>query len=97
MKDTPKNITSRRSIPMCDRLYKLLLSEEHVSNDRVVKVYPNIIERRVNKVCAANNLPLIGAHGLRHSFASLAYYLKIPEKVAMEIGGWANDTTMKKI
>ncbi len=98
MKDATKNITSRRSIPMCDRLYELLSIEEHtISGERVVKVYPNTIGRRVNKVCVANNLPPIGAHGLRHSFASLAYYLKIPEKVAMEIGGWSNDATMKKI
>ena len=39
----------------------------------------------------------MGVHGLRHSFASLAYHLQIPEKIAMEIGGWSDDGTMRKI
>ncbi|MDR1589760.1 MAG: hypothetical protein LBS51_06160, partial [Oscillospiraceae bacterium] len=34
---------------------------------------------------------------LRHSFASLAYHLNVPEKIAMQIGGWADDKTMRKI
>ena len=43
------------------------------------------------------SLPMVGTHGLRHSFASLAYYLEVPEKVTMEIGGWADDQTMRRI
>jgi integrase len=52
---------------------------------------------RINAVCRKNDLPEIGMHGLRHSFASLAYHLKISEKIAMQIGGWADATTMHKI
>lgn len=36
-------------------------------------------------------------HGLRHSFASLAYHLHMPERIAMEIGGWSDSGTMHKI
>ncbi len=39
----------------------------------------------------------MGVHGLRHSFASLAYHLNMPEKVAMQIGGWSDRETMSKI
>ena len=53
--------------------------------------------QRINEICAANGLPKVGNHGLRHSFASLAYHLQIPEKIAMEIGGWDDDGTMRKI
>jgi len=35
-------------------------------------------------------------HGLRHSFASLAYHLNIPEKITMEMGGWSDPGTMHK-
>ena len=56
-----------------------------------------IIYKRINEICATNGLPKVGNHGLRHSFASLAYHLQIPEKIAMEIGGWADDGTMHKI
>ena len=48
-------------------------------------------------MCAANGLPQVGNHGLRHSFASLAYHLGIPEKIAMEIGGWEDSKTMHDI
>ncbi|MGM9550390.1 MAG: tyrosine-type recombinase/integrase [Faecousia sp.] len=39
----------------------------------------------------------MGNHGLRHSFASLAYHLGIPEKIAMEIGGWEDSKVMHDI
>ena len=45
-------------------------------------------------------MPPVGVHGLRHSFASLAslaYHLQIPEQIAMEIGGWSDIGTMRKI
>lgn len=57
----------------------------------------NTIYKQVNRVCKKNNLPLVGVHGLRHSFASLAYHLQIPEQIAMEIGGWSDIGTMRKI
>ena len=55
------------------------------------------IYRQINRVCAANGLPKVGNHGLRHSFASLAYHLGIPEKIAMEIGGWEDSKVMHDI
>lgn len=36
-------------------------------------------------------------HGLRHSFASLAYHMGIPEMMAADIGGWKDLGTMHKI
>ena len=52
---------------------------------------------RINQVCRANGLPEVGLHGLRHSFASLAYHLQIPEMIAAEIGGWNDLSTMHNI
>lgn len=52
---------------------------------------------RINRVCRENDLPEVGLHGLRHSFASLAYHLQIPEMIAAEIGGWNDLSTMHKI
>ena len=48
-------------------------------------------------MCRKNGLPEVGLHGLRHSFASLAYHLGISERVAMRIGGWSNTATMHEI
>ena len=53
--------------------------------------------RAINRVCEDAGLPLVGVHGLRHSFASLCVHLGIPEETAMSIGGWSDFTTMRKI
>lgn len=95
-KQATKNISSRRIIPMVDRLAELLSAVPRVSR-YVCTMSAETIYRKVNKICAANDLPQIGLHGLRHSFASLAYSLNVPEKIAMQIGGWSNDATMRKI
>ena len=48
-------------------------------------------------MCEKYGLPLVGIHGLRHSYASLSAHLAIPINVSMRIGGWANDATMRRI
>lgn len=96
LKNTVKNKSSQRKIPITDRLFYLLQNAERKS-DFVVNTHINSLYKSINNICEKNGLPKIGVHGLRHSFASLGYSLQIPEKYLMEIGGWANDATMKKI
>lgn len=42
-------------------------------------------------------LPVVTMHGLRHSFASLAYHLKWTEKTTMQIGGWSTPDVVHDI
>lgn len=92
-----KNTTSRRDVPiMIPRLLDAL-KEADQSCAAVVPFHPSSVCRGINKICESAGLPKVGTHGLRHSFASLAYHLGMPEKIAMQIGGWANDATMRKI
>jgi len=102
-KATNKNKTSRRTVPiMIPRLQELLYrchserSEESASSP-VLTCHPNSIYKQINSVCAAAGLPLIGVHGLRHSFASLAHSLGVPEAECMALGGWQDPQTMRKI
>ena len=95
-KTETKNQSSRRTVPLIPQLITALSAVPEKSGP-VVKQNPSSIYEGINKVCKANNLPEIGLHGLRHSFASLAYSLGMPEKITMEIGGWSDDATMKKI
>ncbi len=95
-KPIPKNKSSVRTIPICAQLHTALETVEDKTG-KVVKCYPNTIYRATNRICEKNGLPAVGAHGLRHSFASLAYHLQIPAKIAMKIGGWETDETMMKI
>ena len=91
-----KTAASRRVVPIIPPLRAALEATERKS-EYVVPYNGSWLYQRINEICEANGLPRVGVHGLRHSFASLAYHLEIPEKIAMEIGGWADDGTMRKI
>ena len=77
-------------------LYDVLTAEKK-KDGLVVSCDPYTIWRTINKICERNGLPKVGIHGLRHSFVSLAYHLDVPEKIVMEIGGWSDYQTMRKI
>ena len=56
----------------------------------------NLYER-FQTILRQNNLPLIRFHDLRHLNASIMLALNIPDKYAMERGGWATNYTMKNV
>lgn len=91
-----KTKASRRSVPIIPPLQDALEKAPR-KGEYVVTLSGSWIYTRINKICEANGLPKVGNHGLRHSFASLAFHLGIPEKIAMEIGGWDDEGTMRKI
>jgi integrase len=90
-----KNTTSRRDIPIF--LPELASALQSGGEGKVVNCTGQTILKRINALCASQGLPEVGVHGLRHSFASLCYSLNVPEKVVMQIGGWADNATMRKI
>lgn len=94
-KKTNKNASSARTVPiMIPRLAELVKA---APDGQLVKTHPECIGRQINRTCEEACLPRVGVHGLRHSFASLAYHIGLSEKETMEIGGWADQTTMHKI
>lgn len=96
-KPTNKNSASTRTVPiMIPELYDALKAVPDKSG-KVVTCYISTIYDWVNKVCNENNLPRLGVHGLRHSFASLAYHVRMSEQATMQIGGWSDYATMRKI
>lgn len=95
-RESTKTVGSARIIPISNQLYDALSAVEPKEGS-VVTGSPNVLGRNVNRICAENGLPEVGVHGLRHSFASLAYKLNIPAKIAMKIGGWESDRTMLEI
>lgn len=91
-----KNKKSRRIVPIIPPL-KAALENQPEKSDFVVNVDPNDIYRQINKICRDEGLPEVGVHGLRRSFASLAYHLGFSEEMMMRIGGWSDIYTMRKI
>lgn len=91
-----KSDRSRRTIPIIPPLFTALQAAERTS-DHVVTIPADTILEKIKATCEASGLPPVGLHGLRHSFASLAYHLQIPEMIAAEIGGWNDLSTMRNI
>lgn len=92
-----KNASSRRTVPiMIDRLPELV-AEADRSGEFVTSVKNGSLFNHINRICRKNDLPEVGVHGLRHSFVSLAFSLGVPEELTMQIGGWSDYQTMRKI
>ena len=64
---------------------------------RLLQTNPTTLYGLINELCEKNGLPKVGVHGLRHSFASLAYHLGWSELTTMREGGWSNPDTVHRI
>lgn len=92
-----KTASSARNVPLMIPELKDALRRDRKLKGPVMDLSQNGLRYGIEKICRENDLPNVGIHGLRHSFASLAYHLQIPEKIAMEIGGWSDAGTMHRI
>ncbi len=96
-KETNKNTSSTRIVPiMMDNLYEALITS-YKDSGHVVSLSMPQVKKRLDKACIGAEVTPVTFHGLRHSFASLAAHLGMPEAIAMQIGGWSNDKIMKRI
>lgn len=64
---------------------------------KVLTCSQQTLRRECERVCKAAGVPVVGVHGLRHSFASLTAHLRISKQVSQTIGGWANDRIMDDV
>lgn len=91
-----KSQKSRRPVPIIPPLLDALNAQPN-KNGKVVRMGGDTILDHVHTTCDQAGITSVDLHGLRHSFASLAYHLGIPEMVAAEIGGWNDLSTMHNI
>ena len=93
-KQTNKNKTSARDVHIViPRLTELIRGKK----GRLITTNPTTLYGLINGLCEKNGLPQVGVHGLRHSFASLAYHLNWSEATTMREGGWSNPDTVHRI
>lgn len=99
-KELTKTDKSNRKVPLIPPLREALMTaagKPHKPTDYICTMPGISVFKRINSICKANGLPEVGRHGLRHSFASLAFSLGIEPEIAMEIGGWSDLGTMRNI
>lgn len=93
-KRTNKNKSSQRIVPIIIPRLKEILK---TADGKLLNCNPNTLWSQINAVCREAGLPEVGVHGLRHSFASLAYHLKWSEATTMAVGGWSDTKTVHTI
>lgn len=96
-KSTGKTVAATRTIPVMIPRVRELVEMLPEDDSSVAPYWPNMLYKHINAICEKNDLPLVGVHGLRHSFASLAYHLGWSEAYTMKIGGWEDIATMRKV
>ena len=96
-KKTNKNKTSTRPVPiMIPQLHDALTAVTDKTGN-VASINGGTLLDDVKRSCKRAGVTEVTVHGLRHSFASLCFFLGIPEKQIQEWGGWKNNTTLNRI
>lgn len=97
LRSSNKTEASARTIPILIPALREVLEAQPNKTGLVFKGHINSPYKQIVNLCVANGLPPVGVHGLRHSFASLGYHLRMPEMEIMRLGGWSDYQTVHKI
>lgn len=74
-----------------------LIDKADPAEDALVPMSRTVLYERYSKLLRDNGLPHMTFHDLRHMNASIMAMLRIPEKYALERGGWKTPGVMKKV
>ena len=97
VRDVNKTFKSTRQLTIPTYLKQLIEAVPHEQEtDFIVTMQYQAIRNRFNKLLAANGLKMT-FHDLRHLSASVMLLLNIPDKYAMERGGWSTNATLKAV
>ena len=92
-----KTSAAMRTVPIVIPRLKELLTSEVMQQQYIADTYEKRLYDHINRICRSAGLPAVGVHGLRHSFASLAYHLDWTRKSTMTVGGWTNSRVVDEI
>lgn len=96
-KELNKTDASQRDVPIVIPRLLELLKRVDPNQPWVYSGSPHSLYFQVNRACERAGVPKVGVHGLRHSFASLAYHLGWKEMSTMQVGGWSNSRIVHEI
>ena len=92
-----KNASSSRNVPVLIPELAAAIERDRKPEGPVLTGRQSTLRDRIHAACQSAGITDVTIHGLRHSFASLCYHLNVPEKIVMDIGGWADLATVHKI
>lgn len=95
-KDSTKTVESTRLVHLSERVQSLINALPK-GQDKLTLLSGQAIYKRFVRLLDANNVSPMTFHDLRHMDASIMLMLNIPEKYAMERGGWSSPHIMKSV
>lgn len=97
VRDVNKTYKSTRRLAVPDYLIHLILAVPHERDDEFIcPQHYQTITKHFKKLCDKHGYTM-SFHDLRHLNASLMLALGVPDKYAMERGGWATNATLKSV
>lgn len=95
-KTQTKTYDSTRQIRLPDYILNLIESLPR-ADKHIITLSGQAIYKRFMRLLKNNDIPHISFHDLRHLNASTMLALGVPDKYAMERGGWASTNIMKSV
>lgn len=95
-KDSTKTIESTRQIELPEYIVSLInaLPEEQ---EYITLIKDHALYMRFTRLLERKGIKHMSFHDLRHMNASIMLMLGIPDKYAMERGGWSTNSTLKSV
>lgn len=97
LKDRTKTPRSTRTVMIVIPRLLELLNEVENKEGFILTVTTNWLYKQINAACESCGLPEVGIHGLRHTFASLCYFLRVPEMEVCTRGGWKSPDFVHRV
>lgn len=92
-KENAKTILSKRQLKVPEYIMNMI---NEIDGEYITEMSGQAIYKHFSRVMKKNGYNMC-FHDLRHVNASVMLALKVPNKYAMERGGWATDETLKKV
>lgn len=92
-----KSKAAEREVPICCKELQKFLAENWAPGKKVMSICQKKLRNGFKEYCNELGLPQLRVHDLRHSFASLCFYLRIPQQVVKKIGGWEDSKVLNNI
>ena len=95
-KHSTKTVESTRQIMLPERILTLIAALPE-DQEYLTTLSAHALYQRFTKLLDAKGVQHMSFHDLRHMNASIMLALNIPDKYAMERGGWSTDHVMKTV
>lgn len=94
MKNEAKTVSNRRRLSVPPIIQKMV---DDLPTENITGLNRKHIYQRCKRIVRANGYPDLTFHDLRHINASVMLALGVPDKYAMERGGWSTTATLKRV